>query len=489
VREAPGQAEQDPGAWIRALRRVARRLAAAVPPPHWRALGLSGMIPTLVTVDTLGRPVGAAPTWQDARADAQAARLRSAAAEALGDPAGLYRRTGQRLDGRYLLPMAMRIADEEPRRAAATALILGAKDFLFGWLTGVWATDPSTASGYGCYDLAEGRWLPEVVTASGLAAGLPPIMPSTTTRPLSAAAATLTGIPAGLPVCLGAADSVAGMLALGVTRPGDVAYITGTSTVIAGVSAALALDLYERCLVTPLATPDGWGLEMDLVSTGSAVAWLARILGLGRGGEHRVMELAAAAPDAAWPAAASAPEPAAASAPGPTAGDGTSAPADEPLFLPFLGRGEQGALWDPDLRGTILGLDLSHGREHIARALVDGLVLESCRCFDVLTENGLPPAPVRAAGAGASSPFLRRQLADASGRDVLAPADPGRPFSALGAALLACRALGRAPEGPRAWTGPLERTASDPSRRSWWDQRRTRHDEMVTRIAALYRRR
>jgi len=471
VRDAPGQAEQDPGDWIKAVRQVARRLAADAPPARWRAIGLSAMIPTLVVAGADGAPAGLAVTWEDARAEAQGASFRTAAAAALDGDAELYRRTGQRVDGRYLLPMVMRLRESGPESTTAGVRIMGAKDYLFWWLTGDWATDPSTASGVGCYDLAAGAWLPEVAAIAG-AAELPAVMPSTTLRPLTATAAARTGLPAGLPVCLGAADSVAGMLALGATAPGDIAYITGTSTVIAGVSKEFVTDAEARCLVTPLATGDGWGLEMDLVSTGSAVSWLARLLRLGRGGEGKLMELAAAA------GAGDAEPP-----------DVATRQNDPPLFLPFLGRGEQGALWDPDLRGAVVGLDLAHSSADLALALMDGIVIESCRCLDVLEKNGLPPAPVRASGAGVASVFFRRRLADASTRDVLSPRDPERPVSALGAALLARTALDGAPEDPAAWTGPMERTASDRSRRACWKRRRRQHDDTVACLSELHRRR
>ena len=44
------------------------RLAASIPPERWRAIGLSGMIPTIVTLDDAGLPTGPALTWEDCRA-------------------------------------------------------------------------------------------------------------------------------------------------------------------------------------------------------------------------------------------------------------------------------------------------------------------------------------------------------------------------------------------------------------------------------------
>ncbi len=52
---AAGACEQDPGDWLRAVEPVTSQLAAAVPARRWRGIGLSGMIPTLVTLGRRGR--------------------------------------------------------------------------------------------------------------------------------------------------------------------------------------------------------------------------------------------------------------------------------------------------------------------------------------------------------------------------------------------------------------------------------------------------
>ena len=402
-RPAAGAYEQDPGDWLLAVKQVMARLGETVPVGRWRAIGLSGMLPTLVTLGPDGQPTGPAVTWQDARADDLGDEFR----ERCGG-AELYRLTGQWVDGRYLLPMFGRITQVDPARAAATATIASAKDYLFAWLTGELATDPSTASGYGCYELAAGRW-----NAAALALGLPgrgpdlpPVRPSATSRPLRAEAAAALGCPQ-VPVVLGAADSVLGALGLGVREPGQVAYIAGTSTVILGIADRLVLDPDHRFLVTPLAVPGCWGLEMDLLATGSAITWLAGLLG-GDLDAPGLVELAA----------------------------GTD-PGRAPVLLPYVTPGEQGALWDPLLRGAITGLDLSHGRGDLARALVNGILLESRRCLAVLDETCGRGHAVEVAGGSAAARSFRADLADATRRPVSMPHDDDTDHSARGAALIA----------------------------------------------------
>jgi sugar (pentulose or hexulose) kinase len=102
IRPQAGRAEQAPKDWIAALRAVITKLTAEVPPRHWAAIGLSGMIPTLVPLGPEAEPLGRAIIWEDCRAEEQAGRLRNAIGEE-----ELYARTGQWVDGRYLLPFAM----------------------------------------------------------------------------------------------------------------------------------------------------------------------------------------------------------------------------------------------------------------------------------------------------------------------------------------------------------------------------------------------
>ena len=460
-----GAYEQDPGDWLRAVEQVVARLGEAVPAHRWRAIGLSGMLPTLVTLGPDGQPTGPAVTWQDGRADdlGEEFRERCGAAE-------LYRMTGQWVDGRYLLPMFGRIAQADPARAAATTTIASAKDYLFSWLTGALATDPSTASGYGCYELETGRWnapalarslsLPDAAGGTDIAGGgpgipgggpgLPAVWPTAASRPLQAEAAARLGCPQ-VPIALGAADSVLGALGLGVREPGQVAYIAGTSTVILGIADRLVLDPAHRFLVTPLAVPGCWGLEMDLLATGSAITWLADMLGGGLDAAGLV-ELAA----------------------------GTD-PAGAPVLLPYLTPGEQGALWDPLLRGAIVGLDLGHGREHLARALVNGIILESRRCLAVLDEACGSGYAVEVAGRSAAAASFRADLADATRRPVSMPRDDDTDHSARGAALIAALAVeGTWPAG----AFPAAGLAAEPdeARATSWDRLWAGHESARVRL-------
>lgn len=432
-RNAPGAAEQNPRDWIDACDRALDELGRSTDPARWGSIGLTAMLPTLVSLDDASRVVGPAITWEDGRAEPEAEHL----LEQLGEDA-VYRATGQRLDGRYLLPMHMRRVRETPEATR----ILGAKDHLLQVLTAESATDPSTATGYGCFDLHSGDWDERILAAAG-SPRLPGIVPSSTAFPLLAEHAERWGCAPGIPVMVGAADSVMGAYGMGITGPDRIGMIAGTSTVVIGWSNELRLDPHARYLVTPMVA-DGYGLELDLMSTGSAVAWLAGLLGI-EGGPDQLVALAASV-------------------------DLGSAP----IVLPYFGPGEQGALWDPALSGAVRGLTLQTSRAGLARGLLAGIVLEAARCVAVLREGreGADDVILLTGSSGASELF-KQDLADATGLRV--SSDPDEvDHSAVGAARFAGRsALGWDPESD---APAQEQRHPDPRRAALWRDRFAQHE-------------
>jgi xylulokinase len=401
--EAPGQAEQDPAGWLTAAAQAVAAIGEALAGDRaWRtrlqAIGLAGQLPTLVVLGDRGAE-GPAVTWKDARADEFAAGVIGARRQEL------YRLTGMPIDGRYLAPMFAVRAE----RYRGARRLLSAKDFLCRALTGEELTDPSTAAGYGLYDLGEERFsaalcalwhidprlLPEVRPAHSIAA------------PLSTTGAQLLGLPAGIAVTVGAADSMSGAYAMGPLRPGVVCIAMGSSTIILDAVRERRFDPLGRYLLSPHAVAGWYAREMDLLATGTGYRWLRGLLRATPG--ELEQEAARVAPGA----------------------NGVT-------FMPYLGGGEQGALWNPALRGTLTGLGLASGRGEIGRAFLEGVGFEIRRCVEVLAESE-PVTGVVIAGGLAQSAFGLRLLANILGRPV--QAFPDVSAAALGAACGALAAL------------------------------------------------
>jgi gluconokinase len=136
-------------------------------------------------------------------------------------------------------------------------------------------------------------------------------------------------------------------------------------------------------------------------------------------------------------------------------------------MLPYFS-GERSPHWNPDARAHLTGLSLAHSRAHVARAVLEGVAYCLADVWEVLNAGALVPGPAgseRASGdsesarAGAPpagevkltgnvthSPVWAQIVADVLGVEMLA--DEAADASALGAAVLAQRALG--------WSAPPE---------------------------------
>jgi sugar (pentulose or hexulose) kinase len=404
----PGAAEQSPLIWLAGIERATRETLAALDEPvSIAAVVLTAQMPTLVALDASGAPVGHAVTWQDARSDELVyARLTRDQRHEIYDVAGTP------IDGRYIIPMHLRRLLEEDY---APAVLLSAKDYLYFVLTGEKVTDPSTASGYGNFDLATLDWSPELTSLWGVSVDvLPRVVDPRHRAPLVARGAQLLeGVTLGTPVMVGAADSVCAhhFVSAHVERP--ITVVDGSSTVILA-SLERPSRFTHEILFTPLVTPQRHGAELDLLATGSSLAWLAGLLGVSVG-ELEDLALAHA---------------------GPAAGD--------TLFYPYLAGGEQGALWRDDLSGAIHHLSLATSRGDLALSLFEGIAFETARCVALLQDAQRYDSVVSLSGA--TSRLLGAAILSAI-LDIPVVAISQHSPSLLGAALVGLEETGtRAPQ-------------------------------------------
>ncbi len=115
----------------------------------------------------------------------------------------------------------------------------------------------------------------------------------------------------------------------------------------------------------------------------------------------------------------------------------SSAGAQGLFFAPYLAGGEQGALWNPQLRAGMFGLGLQHSQNDMARAFLEGVCFELRRCIEVLAEHA-PIERVMVSGNITRSAGSSQLLADILNRPVGMVTE--KSPAAYGAALLARRA-------------------------------------------------
>ena len=110
------------------------------------------------------------------------------------------------------------------------------------------------------------------------------------------------------------------------------------------------------------------------------------------------------------------------------------------FFVPaFAGLGSPH--WDPQARGTIVGLTGGSGRAHLVRATLEAIAFQSADLLEAMTADlGREPAALRVDGGGSANDFLMQFQADITGIPVERPVQ--QETTALGAAYLAGIAAG-----------------------------------------------
>ncbi|MEU5693555.1 gluconokinase [Actinosynnema sp. NPDC020468] len=389
-----GEATHDPEqVWAAAS--AALREVAATPGVRVRALALTGAMHTVLGLDSAFRPVTPSLSWADNRAAGEASRLRDT-------PEGraLHRATGTPVHPMSpLVKLAWFAA-----RGESAARWCGLKDYVGYRLTGVLATEHSSASGTGLLRLSTLDWNPDSLACAGVSASsLPDLHAPTTAFP-----ATLDGF-TGVPVVLGGGDGPMANLGVGAVDPGVAAVSLGTSGALRVVRDRPAVD-DDGHVFCYFAAEDLWVLG-GAVSNGGVVAqWAADTFGAD---VPTLLEEAAAVP---------------AGARGVTA-------------LPYL-LGERAPWWNPAATSALIGVRREHGRAEITRALVEGVAQQLALVLDAVRSVSDVTA-VRATGGAFRGDLWAPVLASALGLPLDLTEDSGG--SAIGAALVAWHSLGELP--------------------------------------------
>lgn len=369
-------------ALMQSLRGVAEQLGPRV--ADIRALCCTGHGAGLYALDEQGRLLQErAVASTDQRASGRARAL----AAQWGD--ALYQEVGCRPWSGQSSLLAAQLFDAPAGGHRAIRRLLFAKDYLSFLLCGEIATDASDASTAGLLSLQSGDWSALAFEAAGLsdlmARALPPLVPTgTVVGRLLPARAAACGLPAGLPVAMGAIDLLASLSAVGAVHSGQAVAVFGTWCVNAVVAPAREPKPEVGAIVRHGPPDDRLYLE-NSPSSMANVAWVARTL---------QFPDAAAVVDCAMSA--------------PLGAEGLR-------FLPFINGGGVAA----GATAGFVGLKGHHGRAHMARAVVDAVAALHAWHLRRHAAHGLGvPGRVAALGGGARDPRLVRLLAGFLGHAV-----------------------------------------------------------------------
>jgi glycerol kinase len=422
----PGWVEHDPDEiWQSQLATARAALAQAnLGAADIAAIGITNQRETTIVWNrATGEPIANAIVWQDRRTAAACDALKQRGLEPL-----VRERTGLVIDAYFSGTKLAWLLDHVPGARAAAArgeLAFGTVDAWLIWLlTGgaapatrdraVHATDASNASRTMLYDVPRGAWSDDLLAALDVPREvLPEVHPSShafgrTSADLFGAPITIGGV---------AGDQQSALFGQACFRPGQVKNTYGTGCFML-MNTGGRFEVSGHGLIATSAAQPGpsrqFAREGSVFIGGAVVQWLRDGLKAIRS-SSQVQQLAESVPD----------------------NGGV-------MFVPaFTGLGAPH--WNPDARGTIVGLTRGSTIAHIARAALESIAFQSAALLEAMSKDlvaarGAPVAELRVDGGASVNDLLMQFQADLLGIPVVRPKVV--ETTALGAAYLAGLACG-----------------------------------------------
>lgn len=417
----PHLAEEDmEQVWVAAADAIREALTgSAVRPDEVLAVSVTGQGDGNWMINAAGEPIGPAYLWTDGRAGEIIDRW-----YADGTVSRQFEISGSGPYAGTSTALLRWRLENRPQDLAEGNVHLWCKDWIVYKLTGDISTDPSDAS-LGGIDTRRRDWSDEVLDILGISeakAVLPRIRkPTDLCGEVTEHAAAVSGLRPATPVFKGQMDITASSLGVGVARPGDAMAVIGT----AGIVTVATDDLGDRIEPRDVGwtiphSPDTWIRALGMNCCTPNLDWYLREFG------------------AAFRQEASATTQGNLFAHLDTIVQEAPVGAGGVIYHGYLAPGgERAPFVKPSARGSFNGITGSHTRNHLLRAVYEGVAYGIRDCLDAI-----PTAvdTVRMAGGGANSAVWCQIFADVLGRRIVVPA--GTEFGAKGAAIVAGVGLG-----------------------------------------------
>lgn len=384
----PGWAEHRPEEeWWGDFVTVTRDLIAqtGVSGDEIKAVACSAIGPCMLPVDADGAPLMNGVLYGvDTRAMAEVVSL----TEKIGENM-LLERCGNALTSQSVGPKILWLKTNRREVYDRTHKILTSTSFIVHRLTGEYVIDHYTAANFSpLYDVETQDWsfdlAPEIVRPEML----PRLMWSSDIAGyVTAEAASATGLAQGTPVTAGTIDAAAEALSVGVRSSGDMMMMYGSTIFIITLTLERVRD--GRLWYAPWLFPGQHASMAGLATSGTLTHWFrdqfARELA-----RETAFEVLAAEAEAVEPGS------------------------NGLLFLPYFS-GERTPLHDPHAKGTFFGLNLTHTRAHMYRALIEGITYGTAHVVETYRDVGVEPKRILAVGGGTKNALWLQATSDTSG--------------------------------------------------------------------------
>jgi xylulokinase len=392
----PGWIEQSPTEWWLAVIETTRELIQKTNtnPRDIAAISFSGQMMGQVPVDQHGELLQQrVPIWCDGRASKE----REALFAELGGYEKFYEITLQGHNPELLsLFRVMWYRNNMPDVFKKTYKFLHSKEFIATQLTGAFATDYTDQALGATLDMKKRTWSEEMFIAAGISREVfPELHESIDVMGLvSKKAASMMNLIEGIPVVVGAGDGPCAAAGAGALEPDDAYFYIGGASWGGTIETKPIGDFETKVIVHNHLVPGLYHSQYVMYTGAAAQQWAIETF---FSQEPKDVDPYKYASDLA-----------------------RVIPLNEDtiVFLPYMRAG--GAPYNNmNARGVFTGITLAHKREHLFRAVLEGVSMNIRMLLDRFEKfRGQDLPLINVIGGGSRNPYWMQLLADISGRKM-----------------------------------------------------------------------
>lgn len=336
-----GYSEQDPKVWYEATLKVIKDIINKIPnaTSTIEGISISGQMHSLVLLNKEDEVIRNAILWNDVRTTEQSEKINTT----LGDQ--LINITKNKALEGFTLPKLLWVQENEPENWEQIDTFFMPKDYLGFRLTGNKQTEYSDASGTLLLDISGRQWSQEILETFNIDPNICPELVESTSLigHLQVEIAEEIGLKNTPPIFAGGADNPLAAIGAGIVEPNQALASIGTSGVFLTYEEDGQKDYNGQLHFFNHAMPNDFYSMGVTLAAGSSLSWFKEQFAPEESFEKLLDKI-----------------------------DEIPAGSDGLLFAPYIS-GERTPYTDSKIRGSFLGVDINHTRDHFAKSVLEGI--------------------------------------------------------------------------------------------------------------------
>jgi sugar (pentulose or hexulose) kinase len=332
------------------------------------------------------------PLYESIMVSDKRAIIESGYISSLSEFESVSKETGLSCDPYLMLPKILWLKNNEGKVFHETYKYLSPNDYLIAKMTGEVITDEFNAQKYH-YNISSHKYPEKLLSKLEIPLDTLPhvVMPGERVGVLTSELMEKLNLLQNVEVYVSTYDAICAFIGSGPKGVGEACDVSGTVTSVRAFSEIEIVDEKNRILNTPFSKVGKNIVGGSNNLGGGLIEWVKQCYYINEKYPYEIMEMEAKK---------------------------STEGANGLIFLPYL-MGERAPLWDADARGVYFGIERTHTRKDMTRAVFESTGYCSMSLIEAMEENGVTVDRIRVSGGLTRINHISQIKADITGKEVV----------------------------------------------------------------------